>query len=204
MRVCCRAVVEGLYSSFSLQQSLQQNVYLDISRCVLTTGKRPPNTSHVFPIPYSSHGKSWGCPTSTIGSIWACSERFRRPAHGQPWAFGCRTSTAISTAKRHAKRLLPKSPLSLPLERPKRLLRAHPLERLNRHLERQKRCREARGQSRAERRSLGSAHRRSRAADDRRRAHRTHRGTAHIWGSSSRPTRHVSSGDKRAGHTGCW
>ena len=98
----------------------------------------------------------------------------------------------------------PKPPLSLPLERPKRLLRAHPLERLNRHLERQKRCREARGQSRAERRSLGSAHRRSRAADDRRRAHRTHRGTAHIWGSSSRPTRHVSSGDKRAGHTGCW
>ena len=62
---CCRAVVEGLYSSFSLQQSLQQNVYLDISRCVLTTGKRPPNTSHVFPIPYSSHGKSWGCPTSS-------------------------------------------------------------------------------------------------------------------------------------------
>ena len=30
----------------------------------------------------------------------------------------------------------------LPLERPKRLLRAHPLERLNRLLERQKRCRE--------------------------------------------------------------
>ena len=79
---------------------LQQNVYLDISRCVLTTGKRPPNTSHVFPIPYSSHGKSWRCPESTIGGIWACSERFRRPAHGQPWAFGCRTSTAISTAKR--------------------------------------------------------------------------------------------------------
>ena len=56
----CRAVVEGLYSSFSLQQSLQQNVYLDISRCVLTTGKRPSNTSHVFPIPYSSHVGSHG------------------------------------------------------------------------------------------------------------------------------------------------
>ena len=52
--ICRGAVVEGLYSSFSLQQSLQQNVYLDISRCVLTTGKRPPNTSHVFPIPSCS------------------------------------------------------------------------------------------------------------------------------------------------------
>ena len=33
----------------------------------------------------------------------------------------------------------------LPLERPKRLLRAHPLERLNRLLEMQKRCREELG-----------------------------------------------------------
>ena len=34
-----------------------------------------------------------------MGGIWACSERFRRPAHGQPWAFGCsgpKSNTACS------------------------------------------------------------------------------------------------------------